>query len=424
MAKKKILSVGFKIASDDVKYCPFALKTYLLDWDIILFRPTGGKLYQLKSRLEHWRIEIEDSIDIGKTVIVYLTDLEETYNQGSINNYDSIPFHPSPEAKKGSRIKLTPKNSELIAPYWKEFGEISSYKVILNQKNIPACLLTQHGNKTVGAIYRSKNSTGALILLPDIDFYPTDFVNDKNEWTKKAHIFAEKFVKTIVAMDKALKSDGKITPEPVWAKSPEYSFDKENLINSELLKVEKNLEILQGKKEQLLDELKETGRLRNLLFEKNKPLEHAILDALRILRFSASHFDDGESEFDAVFESPEGRFLGEAEGKDNKAIKIEKFDALTRHILEDLGREEVDSPAKGVLFGNPFRLNPLEERANPFSKKCVKMSRSQSVALVFTPDLFKVVQYLSNKEDSAFAETCRKAIFDASGRVQFPELPK
>ena len=190
-----------------------------------------------------------------------------------------------------------------------------------------------------------------------------------------------------------------------------------------LLKVEKELEAVHSKKEQLLSELKDIGRLRNLLFEKGKPLEYAILDALKILEFDASNFDNGESEFDAVFEASEGRLIGEAEGKDNKAINIDKLRQLAMNIHEDLEREEVETPAKGVLFGNAFRLTPLDERSEPFTVKCVKASYSNSTALVFTPDLFKVAHYLSNKKNARFASKCRKAIVGASGRVQFPELP-
>jgi hypothetical protein len=463
MAQKKIISVGLDIASDDVEYCDFDSDISLLDWDIILFKPvihrfqsyaesfqgkpslSDSMSFLLKERSEHWRREINDAVDSGKTVIVYLTDLEEVYidtgerrysgtgrNQkttrilSEYNNYYSIPASLSPVKTKGSEIKLVAKGSELISIYWKEFARVSSYKVILTQKNIPACLLTKNGDKKVGAIYRSKNSTGALILVPDIDFYPDEFFkenDDEQEWSKKAISFAARIVKTVVSLDKSLKNSRNLTPEPEWAKSKEYAFEKETSIRSKLLKVEETLKAVHSKKEQLLCELKDVGRLRNLLFEKGKPLEYAILDALKILGFDASNFDNGESEFDAVFEASEGRLIGEAEGKDNKAINIDKLRQLAMNIHEDLEREEVETPAKGVLFGNAFRLTPLDERSEPFTVKCVNASFSNSTALVFTPDLFKVAHYLSNKRNVMFASKCRKAIVGASGRVQFPELP-
>jgi hypothetical protein len=47
-----------------------------------------------------------------------------------------------------------------------------------------------------------------------------------------------------------------------------------------------------------------------------------------------------------VFESEEGRLIGEAEGKDNKAINVDKLRQLSMNIHEDIQREEVTTPAK------------------------------------------------------------------------------
>lgn len=89
--------MGFDIASDNVEYCDFDSDISLLDWDIILFKPvidsfesyaesfqgkprlSDSTSFRLKERSEHWQREINDAVDSGKTVIVYLTDLEEVY---------------------------------------------------------------------------------------------------------------------------------------------------------------------------------------------------------------------------------------------------------------------------------------------------------------------------------------------------------
>ena len=41
---KKLLSVGFELASKDVQYCNFQSDASLLDWDIVLFKSLGTKL--------------------------------------------------------------------------------------------------------------------------------------------------------------------------------------------------------------------------------------------------------------------------------------------------------------------------------------------------------------------------------------------
>ena len=95
---KTILTVGMQLAGDAVRYEPFSSSASLLDWDIILFRPTipdvwryGAEAYQgktclddessfaLKEATEHWRREISQAIESGKTVVVFLAPLDEVF---------------------------------------------------------------------------------------------------------------------------------------------------------------------------------------------------------------------------------------------------------------------------------------------------------------------------------------------------------
>lgn len=452
------------MATDDVEYCDFDSDTSLLDWDIVLFKPaidefidysshfqgkpslSDSSSFRLKERVEHWRREIKDAVESGKTVIVFLADLNLVYidtdrreysgtgrNQkttrivSEYDNYQCIPANISPVKAKGSAMRITPRGSELIASYWKEFEKHSKYKVILSGDKVPTCITTKSGEKSVGAIYKSKNSSGALIFLPDIDFYDDAFLEGKDDrqvWTEEARVFASKMLKAVVAIDKTLEKEGESTPEPEWVKDEQYELDKESKVKASLLKTEERLEKLQSQKGKLLEELRDLSRLRSLLYEKGKPLEHSIIDALSIIGFTAEQYHDTESEFDVVFESKEGRLIGEAEGKDNKPINIDKLRQLEMNIHEDLERDEVDKPAKAVLFGNAFRLEPVGSRSEPFTAKCKSAAVRSSTALVFTPDLFRVARYLSNKKDARFAARCRKAILKTTELVVFPEVPE
>jgi len=467
MAKKNILTIGFSVADEDIGFSEFDSDISLLDWDIILFKPeindyifraesmfqgkpclSDDASFKLKAQSEHWRREIKSAVDHGKLVIVFLSELKQLSiatgekrfsgtgrNQKTTrivtdyDNYQSIPLNLKPFSSKGKEIKLSAKNSEIISAYWSEFSSISSYNVILEGEYAP-CLVTKHGDKTVGTVIRSKNSNGALVCLPDIDFYPESFLvgeedeENEGEWTNEAVQFSSRFIKCVVSLSKALNSEGELTPEPDWAKDTKYKLEREKTESLNLLKIEKKLEAVQAEKESIIDKVRELERFRHLLFEKGKPLELAILDALQIIGFDVYQFDDGKSEFDAVFESKEGRLIGEAEGKDSKAINIDKLRQLALNIHEDLEREEVDEPAKPVLFGNAYRLLPLEERPDPFTNKCLSASVTSSTALVFTPDLFKVVKYLKDNKDARFATKCRKAILGTIGLVEFPAVPQ
>jgi hypothetical protein len=141
--------------------------------------------------------------------------------------------------------------------------------------------------------------------------------------------------------------------------------------------------------------------------------------------FTVSHFQENTSEFDVLFESAEGRFLGEVEGKDSRPINIDKFSQLERNLQEDFAREEVTSFAKGVLFGNAYRLTAPLERQEAFTAKCFEAARRAKIALVRTSDLFEPARYLKNHNDTAYAEECRRAIRDTEGDVViFPSVPR
>ena len=69
------------------------------------------------------------------------------------------------------------------------------------------------------------------------------------------------------------------------------------------------IEELRAERDELRSKLEESGGLRRLLYEKGHQLEAAIVEALGLMGFSASGHQNAESEFDAVFVGPEGRFL-------------------------------------------------------------------------------------------------------------------
>jgi len=463
MSTRRILTVGLELASDDIKFADFRSKTSLLDWDIVLFKPeiedfigygdyfqgkpslSDSASFQLKECCEHWRREIKQAVETGKTVIIFLSSLREVYvdtgqrsysgtgrNQrvtrhvGEYNNYQSIPASLSPVTATGSSMKLSTRGSEVLAAYWNEFEDVSQYEVILTDPKVPACIVTRTGEKAVGALYRSKSSAGTLLLLPNIDFYPEGFLKTRGEsqtWTPAAGQFAERMVAAVVALDKVLRTGSEITPEPSWVTEPRFALGTEGALRVQLLEAERRVEEAQKHKEQLAEELRSAGAYRGLLFEKGKRLENVIVEALRLFGFSAVPFKESDSEFDVVFESEEGRLIGEAEGKDNKAVNIDKLRQLSMNIHEDLQRESVTAPAKPVLFGNAFRLQPLNDRGDPFTEKCHKAAASSYTALVFTPDLFWPVQHLVSNSDPEYAQACRQTLLSTTGRVAFPPTP-
>ncbi|MDI6808022.1 MAG: hypothetical protein QME66_03450 [Candidatus Eisenbacteria bacterium] len=321
------------------------------------------------------------------------------------------------------------KESDILSSYWSEFGGCSCYTLRIEGHISKPLLMTRTGDKTVGALMKVKDSTGALLLLPHLDMESEDFYKKTKgggwKWTTLGQQFGRRLLGAIIEIDKSLKQSEAITPTPEWAMTTDFDLPKEARLRQELLKTDDRLERLQRQRQTIRGQLVDEGVLRRLLFEKGAPLEDAILRALKLLGFSANRYRDTESEFDAVFESPEGRFLGEAEGKDNNAIGIDKLRQLEMNIHEDLEREEVAEPARGVLFGNAYRILALDDRKTFFTEKCLKAVKRSGTVLVETPDLFKVAQYLSGEADRAYAQECRKAMLESSGHIaRFPPPPQ
>ena len=464
MRKKRILTVGLELASSETVHADFQSKQSLLDWDIVLFKPqvptslftfnrykgkrilSQDESFRLSESCVHWCREIKQTVEAGRTVIVFATDFEEVYidtgertysgtgrNQkptrlvDKYDNYCSIPADLMPVQSTGSAMKLSERGGRVLATYWKEFECNSQYQVIFSGSNIPDCILTNTGDKPVGVIFRNKSTSGTLLVLPDIDFYPDHFSKETengDEWTPAAEQFAARMIATLVALDKAFHSNGELlTPEPQWATNIEYILEPERSLRTQLLSAKRSVEEAQEREEELKNKIELIGTYRNLLFEKGKPLENAIVAALQVMGFRATPFKDSDSEFDVVFESNEGRLIGEVEGKDNKSVSIEKLRQLSMNIHEDLHREEVSNPAKPVLFGNAFRLQPITSRGKPFTEKCINTAEKISTALVFTPDLFFVVKYLLHSDDLDYAQECRRTLSDTNGRVSFPKPP-
>lgn len=200
-----------------------------------------------------------------------------------LSNYSALSASLAPVTSAGTSMKLAPKLMDLLGPYWTEFENSSAYQVVLGGVDLTPAVLTRAGDKPVGAIYRRKASSGTLLLLPDIDFYPKDFLKTKNgsqDWTPAATRFAGTFVSTVVALDKALRASSEVTPEPPWAKDPQFALGSELELRVQLLEAERAVEMAQKHKEATIESLAAAGALRSLLYEKGRPLELAIIQAL------------------------------------------------------------------------------------------------------------------------------------------------
>jgi hypothetical protein len=463
MAKRRIFTVGFDLPGEEFEYIQFSSDQTLLDADIILFEPTLGNYYssdsyngktllgeqssfEIKKYLDHWRGELIAAVNAGKLVIIYLAKPVECYRHTGqkefsgtgrnqliknivteISSYEAVPNIKRATSKSGREIRLE-KEASFLASYWKELADYSPYEVEIEGEFKRILLKSRAGDRIVGAAVLGKK--GALLFLPPLRYNKKDFIRydgrRKNSvWTEKAIKFGKRLIAVLVALAGNLEKLSQTTPAPVWTSESKYRLAQEGELESAISTITAEITELQAEKASLNAQLQEAGGLRRLLFEQGKPLEEAVLEALTLFGFEARPFSDGESDFDAVFASPEGRCIGEVEGKDNKAINIDKFSQLERNIQEDFAREDVLDYAKGILFGNAYRLSPIAERKEYFTEKCVSAAKRVHAALVRTADLFAPAKYLKeNPSDTDYAKQCRDAFFLYEGEVvTFPAPP-
>jgi hypothetical protein len=502
---KQIIVVGMDVPGDiEVEDVGYGSRRSLLDADIVLFSPDISEFtstnetfqgkkslsdddsFRLKEATAHWRNEILLATQAGKTVFVFAGHCESVFVDTGRREYSGTgrsrmtnriveehnPYSSIPAAlgavvhSPGARMKTAP-GAESISAYWREFAKYTKYEVYFDGIKAKPLLLTQHGEKIVGALVTSK-SGGFVVMLPrpDLNELASELEetmpregDGKNEgdpvgdiaasaeeletadeeeapedgeseagvhvWSASETAAGSKFISAIVEIDRTLRASQARTPAPEWAKNNRYELNEELRVRSEADRLDQQIRELEDARARLREELTAAGNLRGLLFETGHHLEDAIIEALRILGFTAERFREGGSEFDVVFVSPEGgRFIGEAEGKDAKAVNIDKMDQLERNIREEFANREGTDYAMGVLFGNANRLTAPSERGDYFTAKCMAAAARSGVALVRTPDLFDPARHLKEHPDEEFARRCRAAILAASGAiVQFPEIP-
>ena len=445
MAREKIFAVGFDFPGGGVAEFDLGSDQSLLDADIILFMPGLGvnfsnmyyeyggvnesELVSVEARIAHWRKELVAACEAGCTVFVFLTKPE---GLNSVSSYSAIPLSlPKAIPTTGSGTRPA-GDLRYLDGYWAEFSKHSHYEVYFEGdiRESEITIKTRAGNRTVGAAIRS--GRGTLILVPPIQFDSDTFTewNDEGEelWSTEAVKFGRRLIASLVEVHRATQSEAGTTPAPEWSSRSAYRLDREDYLLAEIRAKSSKIEILQAEKRELRVELREVRALRRLLYEQGGQLEEAVLDALKLFGFTADSYQDENSQFDAVFNSAEGRFLGEIEGTDRRPINASKLNQLERNLQDDREREGIEEYAKGVLFGNPHRLQPPYKRPSgrfdDFAENCIRGAARYGIALVRTADMFEPARYLSENDDSEYAQACREAIHQCEGQVvEFPEPP-
>jgi len=431
----------------------------LRDYDIVIFDPLlpyadrvtfsdGGSCISIADgksligNITHWRKEIQSAIEAGKTVFVILDSYKEdkvavgsnipskgriNYETRTINNYSALPISLNINNSRGKKIIVKDSNFKSL---YQNIQDIIEYRVVISPHEALSTSFTAKDGAIVGGVAKSKTGSGSLVFLPYLDFEHDDLASaspdndDDGDWSPKAIQVSKAFVSQLVAIDKQLKGNSEATPPPPWMEriAPPRAADA---IDDIISNIDNQIAELQKQKEIDIKKKIEIMGHSRLLYETGKNLEQAIENVLRLLGYHVGTLRIADLEIDHVFVGPSGkRMIGESEGKDNSAIDITKFRQLESNIGEDFQRCDVNEPAKGVLFGNGFRLTEPESRHDQFTEKCLKNAIRLRTALVKTCDLYPIAaRIIDNPDDEVFKAACRQAIEDTEGDIVcFPIL--
>jgi hypothetical protein len=218
---------------------------------------------------------------------------------------------------------------------------------------------------------------------------------------------------------KKLLAGKEITPQPEWAKAI-LAPGQQELI-SKITQINEQADALEKERGNIIDANDKLERWKCLLYAKGKhQLEPVVRDALAIVGCNVEPQADKDS--DGAVTCDYGIALLEIVGS-KRTIKIEKLGELTKNMGNFLA--EKGSKVKGILVGNPFCEEPLDNRPPKdtqkalFANELIESAEQQSITVLLSTDLYKVVsRSLSNKFPEVEKQSLRERIFKGKGLVR------
>lgn len=216
-----------------------------------------------------------------------------------------------------------------------------------------------------------------------------------------------------------LLGDKEITPTPEWAKP--IIVPGQDKMRQELDKVNTEIKAVAEKQGTLISNIEELDSWKWLLYETGKhrlePIVHKALSSL-----GCKVEDQPDSDSDGKVETEFGIALLEIEGVKG-TIKIDKISQLLKNIANFLTQEGFHP--KGILIGNPFRLEepinrpPKNSQKKFFSDEVISTAETHNISVLLSTDLYEIVcLILDNKLTTTQIESIRKDIFQGKGLVR------
>lgn len=421
---KSIISVGLRIYDDRVVYCGFDQLGTLADGDIVLYQPFIFQNWNTEiicRVIDHWKSELSDAYNEGKTIIIYMPcPWQKYWDQEGIERdlFYHLPvsfgFPYTPKEIKKIRVE---DDADFLREYWALAEGVSKGLLTIDKlaDGAKRILKTHTGNKAVGVLSQSKDKRlGKILLLPPF--------NSKNgKITVGDEDITTKVCDAIIRMDQNLKNPKNQEEEkmPEWVS--EIKLLKEDEFETKLEEVESSIQKLKEQKSKIEQEKQDYIKIKGLLYGGGHNLEDLVRDVLRKLGFeNVRSIRKSEFEVDVVFEYEGNIFIGEVEGKDNRAIDKDKVGQLVTTFAEFSKHQEDCIPDRGFLFGNGYRLVPPEERGLGFTEGAIKTAKNLNCVLIETKDLYEVAKIIQECADEDYCKKIRSLLMNAESGILKP----
>lgn len=410
---KKIVSVGLYIDDNRVFNIKFDCCGTLLDGDIVIYQPKLSQDWTKNKTctvINHWKKELLEAYHEGKTILIYIPYPGQTYLvdvwfdiDEKKDLFDHLPviFGSSYDLKDIKKIEIE-NDVEFLREYWELVRGVSQGLLVVDGlfEGVKRVLKPYTGNKAVGVLSQSKDKRlGNVLLIPP-------FESKKGKITVGDEDITTKVCDAIIRMDQNLKNPKSKEEEKIPEWVSEIKLPKEDEFEIKLGEVESSIQKLKQQKAHIEQEKQDYSRIKGLLYGGGHNLEELVRNVLKKLGFeNVRSMRESEFEVDIVFEYGEKVFIGEIEGKDKRAIDKDKIDQLVSNVAQFSEYQKDCIPSRGFLFGNGYRLVPLEERGIGFTEGAIKTAKNLNCVLIETKDLYEIAK---NLQEGINEECCKK----------------
>lgn len=392
MKKLKILSVGCEISPDnkyDIKDGTFCQKESFSEYDVLIIDPIiMDKLllfpdYNLldayaRRRPEEIKLLLER---MGGIAICFLREWS-----GNGNRYTWFPqktyssekwrwVFPS-DLKRIHRMGCEVKHIDKTSPfsqYFEAFKNEISFEVVFSGEGVYKVIAEDRGGDIIAC--ELPFGPGKFIFLP-----PLQKTVDKDKF----------FGVLLDCIKKSLEWTESLS-KPIWLKKYPLDKKREKEIEKGIDEIEKEIEKMSWKKQELEDERKKFELLKSLLYEQHKfGLEPPVREAFRILGFNVLDPDDYDERYDLYIKEGELSIIGEITGS-IKPIAVEKM----RELHDYISTESIDKKrnCKGILIGNAYiEEKEPNKRPEQFTADTIRGCKLYKYCRMTTYELFKGVK--------------------------------